>query len=163
MWLGGRCGTLCGARMGRSVVGEFGGVNGCPPHLLPRQNKNQLEREFLDNGENTENIPKREILQNGENPEIRKKENKQKCTKPELYKDPAKRIASQKKKSRTKPRKQIQNKTEAKDLRRGACDLGVMGECDEGDNQQAKAKQLLAVWNGCNMVSCNVVHACGRQ
>jgi len=25
------------------------------------------------------------------------------------------------------------------------------------------AKQLLDMWNGCDMVSCNVVHACGRQ
>jgi len=26
-----------------------------------------------------------------------------------------------------------------------------------------RVKQLLAVWNGCDVESCNVVHACGRK
>ena len=76
---------VLGGRIERSVVGGFGGVNGYPslPNLLSRQNKNQ---------------PEREILENGENLEIRKiRKNKQKCTKPEFLQDPAKRNESQKK------------------------------------------------------------------
>ena len=66
-------------------------------NLLTRQNKNQPEQEFLDNGENPENQAEREILENAENPEIRKsRNNKQKCTKQELPKDPAKIKESQK-------------------------------------------------------------------
>jgi len=50
-----------------------------------RQNKNQPEREFLENGEN---------------PQIRKIRNdKQKCTKSELPKHPAKREESQKRRN----------------------------------------------------------------
>jgi len=70
-----------GGRMVRSLVGGFGGVDGCPPNLLSRQNQKQ---------------PEREILENGKNPEIRKiRKNKQKCSKPEFPKDPAKRKESQ--------------------------------------------------------------------
>jgi glutamate synthase domain-containing protein 3 len=77
---------------------------------LTRQNKNQPEREFLENGKNRE---------------IRKiRNNKQKCTKSELHKDPAKRKGkSEKQKPRTNPRKQkqIQNKPHANPMQRGAC------------------------------------------
>jgi len=38
-----------------------------------------------------------------------------------------------------------------------------MGNECERRQPTGKAKQFLAVWNGWNMVSCNVVHACGRQ
>jgi len=42
--------------------------------------------------EKSKNQPEQEFLKNVENPEIRKiRNNKQKCTKPELPKDPAKR------------------------------------------------------------------------
>ena len=37
-------------------------------------------------------------------------------------------------------------------------DGSAMREATKG-----RAKQVLAVWNGLNMTSCNVVHACGRQ
>jgi len=62
----------------------------CTPMIeLTRQNTNQPEREFLENGENGE---------------IRKiRNNKPKCTKPELPKDPAKKRKSEKQK--------IENKT----------------------------------------------------
>jgi len=49
-----------------------------PANLLTRQNKNQPEREFLENGKNPENKPEREILENAENPEIRKIRNNNK-------------------------------------------------------------------------------------
>jgi len=80
----------------------------------------------LENGENPENLPEQEILGNGENSEICKvRNNKQKCSKPELPKDPAKRQESQKNnireqnharksKSRTKPKQKICE--EARDL-----------------------------------------------
>jgi len=57
-------------------------VNGCPPNLLSRHNKKQLEREFFENGKNQE---------------IRKiRKNKQRCTKPEFPRDPGKKQESQK-------------------------------------------------------------------
>jgi len=94
-----------------------------------------------------------------------------------------KKRKSEKQKSRTKPQKQIQNKTQAKDMRRGSCctwrascvaasnknkkiEARVIWEREGsviGMQPTGKAKQLLAVWNGWNMVSCNAVHACGRQ
>ena len=74
MWGGGRK---------RSMVR---GIHDCPPNLLTRQNKNQPEREFLENGEN---------------PEIRNiRENKPKCTKPKLPKDPTKTTESQENKKK---------------------------------------------------------------
>jgi len=48
-------------------------VNGCPPNLLTRQNKNQ---------------PEREILAHGENPEIRKIRNKKNSKKQNYPKIP---------------------------------------------------------------------------
>jgi len=80
---------------------------------------------------NPENQPEREILGNGENPEICIiRNNKQKCTKPELPKDPAKRKKSQEKKiqeqnrasksnSRTKPKPKTYEETRVT--------LGAMG------------------------------------
>jgi len=74
--LGGRCAVVWGGRRKRPLVRGFRSVNGCQPNLLTRQNKNQPEREFLENGGN---------------PEIRKiRNNKQECTKPKIPKDPAK-------------------------------------------------------------------------
>ena len=86
--MGRRCAVVWDGRMERSLVGWFGDVNGCPPNLLSRQNKNQAEREILENGTNPE------ILQ------IMK--NKQKCTKPEISKDPAKKKKIRKTKSENK-------------------------------------------------------------
>jgi len=84
--LDGRYVVVWGERMERSLVGGFGVVNDCAPNLLSKQNKKQ---------------PERGILENGENPEIRKiRKNKQKCTKPEFPKDPARRKESQKNKIR---------------------------------------------------------------
>jgi len=42
------------------------------PAARPRQNKSQPEQEFLENGENPENLPEQEILENGEKSEIRR-------------------------------------------------------------------------------------------
>jgi len=86
----------------RALVGGFRSANasGCPPNLLTRLNKNQ---------------PGREILENGENPGIRKiRNNKQKCTKPELPKDPAKC-------GRTKQSQEKRKKTEHKTAQAKAC------------------------------------------
>ena len=135
-------------RRKRSMIREFRSVNGCPPNLLTRQKKNQPEREFLENGGN---------------PEIRKiRNNKQKCTKTEFPKDPAKcgntKEEGQKKKSKTKPLKQKPGEEAHKKV---AFRMGN-GHA-RGDNQQVEQTKLLAVWNGSNTLSCNVVHACGRQ
>ena len=74
-----------GGRMERSLVGGFGGVIDCPTNLLSRQEN--------------EKKPEREILENGEHSEIHKiRKNKQKCTKPEFPKDPAKRKESEREK-----------------------------------------------------------------
>jgi len=40
VWLGGRRAVLWGGRRKRSLVGGFRSINGCPPTLLTRQNKN---------------------------------------------------------------------------------------------------------------------------
>jgi len=91
-----------------------------------RQNKNQLEREFLENGEN---------------PEIRKiRNNKQKCTKPELPKDPAKREESQKNKNRQNENKTAQAKACTK--RQG---LALPFQNVQKTPATGKAKELLAV------------------
>ena len=83
-----------GGRRKRSLVRVFRSVNGCPPNLLTRQNKNQPEREFPENGRN---------------PQICKiRSNKQKCTKPEFPKDPAKSGKTEEKKVR---KNKIENKT----------------------------------------------------
>ena len=60
-------------------------------------------------------------------------DNKQKCTKPELPTDPAKRKESKKnKESRTKRASSSKcEQTKEKNMRGGKCDLGVMWECDE--------------------------------
>jgi len=54
VWLGGRCAVEWGEKKKRSMVGGFWSVYGCLPNLLSRQNKNQPEREFLENGGNPE-------------------------------------------------------------------------------------------------------------
>jgi len=62
------------------------------------------------------NQPEREILENGENPEIRKIRNsKQKCTKPEFYKDPAK---YGKTKEGQKKQNQKQNRSSKRQVKR---------------------------------------------
>jgi len=59
-------------------------VNGCPPNLLSRQKKRQPEREIL------------------ENPEIRTiRKNKQRCTKPEFPKEPARKVRKTKYENKT--------------------------------------------------------------
>jgi len=112
--------------------------------------------------EKSKNQPEREILRNVENPEIRKIRNKkQKYTKPELPKYPAKREESQENKN-----KQNENKTaQAKHARREKgwpCPFKMCNQCRRRQ-PTGKAKELLAVWNQCNMVSCNVVYARGIQ
>ena len=62
-----------------------------------KTNKDQTSAKM----EKSKRQPEREILRNVENPEIRKiRNNKQKCTKPELPKGPAKRKESQENKIR---------------------------------------------------------------
>jgi len=63
-----------------------------PESALPRANRRFRRRApMIELTRQNKNQPEREILENGENPEIRKiRNNKQKCTKPEFPKDPAK-------------------------------------------------------------------------
>jgi len=80
----------CDARFCSAARQSYFRIRRVPRIKLMRQNTNQ---------------PKREFLENGENQEIRKiRNNKQKCKKPELQKDPAKRKESQKNKIREQNR-----------------------------------------------------------
>jgi len=100
---------------------------------------------------NPKNQPGREILGNGENPEIRKiRNNKQKCTKPELPKDPAKRKESQqnqtreqnrasKSKSRTKPK---QKTYEERRVTWGAMGSAIrVGRTEKGEKTWSKPRE----------------------
>jgi len=132
--LGGRCVVAWGGRRKRSLVRGFRSVNGCPPNLLTRQNKNQPEREFPENGRN---------------PQIRKiRNNNQKCTKPEFPKDPAKSGKTEEKQVR---KNKIENKTsETKPVVKRHIRRWPFKWAMNAHRRQptGKAKQLLAVWNG---------------
>ena len=143
MWLGGRCAVVWGRRRKRSLVGGFRSVNGCPPNLLTRQNKNQPEREFLENGEN---------------PEIRKiRNNKQKCTKPEFLKGPAKCGKTKSKVRKKQNRKQ--NPSRKSLVKRHITRWPFKWATNAGGgNQQAEQNNswlcgMGGIWR----------HACGRQ
>jgi len=120
------------------------------------------EDETFSKEEKSKNQPEREFLRNAENPEFHKIRNKkQKYTKPELPKFPAKREESQKNKN-----KQNENKTAQASLHEEARAGLALSKCAiNASRRQAtgKVKELLAVWNQCNVVSCNVVYARGIQ
>jgi len=77
------------------------------------------------------------ILGNGENPEIRKKRTtNKKCTKPELPEHPAKEKKVGKIKFENKTATAKANEIQAKEMRRGSCDLGSDGEWKEGREER---------------------------
>ena len=103
--------------------------------------------------------PEREILKNGKRSRFAKHENsKQKYAKPELPKNPSKcrknksKSGKTKTKSRTKP---LKKRNPCTNWRRGGMNATI--------RKQHARTQLLAVLNRCNMVSCNALHARGRQ
>jgi len=105
--------------------------------------------------QNKKNQPEREFLENGENPQTCKIRNKkQKYTKTEVPRDPAKREESQRNKSNKFRTKTAQAKVYTKRQ-----ELALPFQNVRINPAIGKAKLLLAVWIRCNMVSCNVVSA----
>jgi len=108
---------------------------------------------------NAENQPEREILGNGENPEIRQiRNNKPKCTKPELPKDPAKRKERQKNKIREQNRaskSKSKTKPKQKTCEEARVIWGAMGRA-----MRAGRKETFEITPGCvDRVGC-VVSCC---
>jgi len=129
----------CDARFCSAARQSYFRIRRVPRIKLMRQNTNQ---------------PKREFLENGENQEIRKiRNNKQKCQKPELQKDPAKRKESQKNKireqncaseskSKTKPNQKRCEEVASHSL------FGEMRSAMRARHGKRQMKKLLAVWIG---------------
>jgi len=115
-----------GEKKKRSMVGGFWSVYGCLPNLLSRQNKNQPEREFLENGRNSEI---RKIRNNAQN------QNSQRSR--QMWKN-------KRRSEKTKPKAKMFKQTPGEEAhKKVAFQMG--NQC--GRRQPTgRAKQLLAVW-----------------
>jgi len=124
----------------------------CQDRTKTNQNENFSKMEKF------QNLPEQEILEHGENPEIRKISNsKQKCTKPELHKDPAKRKESQENKNREQTRaSKSKSRTKLKqNTCEEACDFGVMGSAmRETTNTQSKTTPGCVEWLEYGVMQC---------
>jgi len=98
---------------------------------------NTNEDETVSKMEKSKKQPEREILSNVESPEIRKiRNNKQKTRFTQRSRQKKRKSGKQNSRTKQRKQKQIQNKTQSKEMRRGKCDLGVMGSAMEVRKRQ---------------------------